>query len=75
MHCPVEVYPCNAVTWSHTSVAFMSCTSCSCLAQLDLRTFIGTIEYTETEEEEKNVKVLDLVKTGEIAFSALLPSH
>ena len=41
----------------------------SCLPQLDLRTYIGTIEYTETEEEEKNVKVLDLVKAGEIAFS------
>lgn len=39
------------------------------LPQLDLKTYIGTIEYTETEEEEKNVKVLDLVKSGEIAFS------
>lgn len=53
----------------------MSWTNCSCLAQLDLKTFMGTIAYTETEEEEKNVKVLDLVKTGEIAFSALLPSQ
>ena len=52
----------------------MSWTNCSCSVQLDLKTFIGTIEYTETEEEEKNVKVLDLVKSGEIAFSALLPS-
>ena len=47
------------------------CLMClACVAQLDLKTYIGTIEYTETEEEEKNVKVLDLVKAGEIAFSA-----
>ena len=44
-----------------------------CLPQLDLKTYTGTIEYTETEEEEKNVKVLDLVKAGEIAFSTILP--
>ena len=69
------MYPCIAVIWSHTFVVFMSWTNCSCLAQLDLKTFMGTIAYTETEEEEKNVKVLDLVKTGEIAFSALLPSQ
>ena len=42
------------------------------MAQLDLRSYVGTIEYTETEEEEKNVKVLDLVKNGEIAFSTPL---
>ena len=46
----------------------------SCLPQLDLKTYIGTIEYTETEEEEKNVKVLDLVKAGEIAFSMSSPT-
>ncbi len=47
-----------------------------CVPQLDLKTYIGTIEYTETEEEEKDVKVLDLVKAGELAFSAsLLQEH
>ena len=73
--CSALVYPCIAVTWSNTFVVFMSRTNGSCLAQLDLKTFIGTIAYTETEEEEKHVKVLDLVKSGEIAFSALLPSQ
>ena len=37
--------------------------------QLDLKSYVATIEYTETEEEENNVKILDLVKSGEIAFS------
>ena len=45
------------------------------MPQLDLKTYIGTIEYTETEEEEKDVKVLDLVKAGELAFSASPPSR
>ena len=39
------------------------------LLQLDLKSYVATIEYTETEEEENNVKILDLVKSGEIAFS------
>ena len=39
------------------------------VSQLDLKSYVATIEYTETEEEENNVKILDLVKSGEIAFS------
>ena len=39
------------------------------ILQLDLKSYVATIEYTETEEEENNVKILDLVKSGEIAFS------
>ena len=45
--------------------------------QLDLKSYVATIEYIETEEEENNVKILDLVKSGEIAFSkplSLLPA-
>ena len=41
--------------------------------QLDLKSYVATIEYTETEEEENNVKILDLVKSGEIAFSKPVP--
>ena len=41
--------------------------------QLDLKSYVATIEYTETEEEENNVKILDLIKSGEIAFSEPIP--